>query len=50
MALLSAILPTQISATSIFFESMPYTVRKSDGLIDYDQLEANAKVGACIDD
>ncbi|XP_055843899.1 serine hydroxymethyltransferase isoform X1 [Episyrphus balteatus] len=34
----------KISATSIFFESMPYKVSPQTGLIDYDQLEANAKL------
>lgn len=32
----------KISATSIFFESMPYKVDPKTGLIDYDQLAANA--------
>lgn len=34
----------KISATSIFFESMPYKVHPVSGLIDYDQLETTAKL------
>ncbi|XP_055711088.1 serine hydroxymethyltransferase isoform X2 [Phlebotomus papatasi] len=34
----------KISATSIFFESMPYKVDPKTGLLDYDRLEENAKL------
>jgi glycine hydroxymethyltransferase len=37
--------PTKkISATSIFFESMPYKIDPVTGLIDYDKLHENAKL------
>ncbi|XP_046660623.1 serine hydroxymethyltransferase-like isoform X2 [Homalodisca vitripennis] len=34
----------KISATSIFFESMPYKVDPTTGLIDYDKLAENARL------
>ncbi|KAG0304823.1 Serine hydroxymethyltransferase, cytosolic [Dissophora globulifera] len=34
----------KISATSIFFQSMPYQVDRTTGLIDLDKLEENAKL------
>ncbi|KAJ8254267.1 hypothetical protein COCON_G00208790 [Conger conger] len=34
----------KISASSVFFESMPYRVNPDTGLIDYDRLEENARL------
>ena len=35
---------TKVSATSVFFESMPYKVNPATGLIDYDELEKSANL------
>lgn len=34
----------KISCTSVFFETMPYRLNETTGIIDYDRLEENAKL------
>jgi glycine hydroxymethyltransferase len=34
----------KVSATSVYFESMPYVVSSENGLIDYDDMERRAKM------
>ena len=34
----------KISAVSIFFETFPYRLNETTGLIDYDKMEENAKL------
>lgn len=34
----------KISAVSVYFETMPYRLDEKTGYIDYDTLEANAKL------